>query len=123
MDLKLGKWEDTDHPMGKQTVRKLYTVVPDGMYANLIGLLKFDGFRFSQLMRILLDAYVNDHDEVVKYVHDRQEKLKKSYRKHIQSQRAEAKRVEEKFNPTLTKEELENIFDMIEGDYEEEEDF
>jgi len=119
----LGKWEDTDKPMGKQTVRKLYAVVPDGMYANLVGLLKFDGFRFSQLMRILLDAYVNDHDEIVKYVHRRQDEMKKSYRKHIQRQRAEAKRVEEKFNPTLTKEELENIFDMIEGDYEEENDF
>ena len=119
----MGKWEDTDKPMGKQTVRKLYTVVPDGMYANLVGLLKFDGFRFSQLMRVLLDAYVNDHDEIVKYVHRRQEEMKKSYRKHIKKQRQDAKRIEERFNPTLTKEELDNIFDMIEGDYEEEEDF
>ena len=38
-----------------------------------------------------------------------------SHCKHIQKQSAEAKRVEEKFNPTLTKEELENIFDMIDG--------
>jgi hypothetical protein len=109
--------------MGKQTVRKLYTVVPDGMYANLVGLLKFDGFRFSQLMRILLNAYVNDHEEVVKYVHRRQEEMKKSYRKHIRAQRAEIRRTEEKFNPSLTKQELENIFDMIEGEYEKEEDF
>ena len=115
----MGKWENTDRPMGKQTVRKLYTVVPDGMYANLVSLLKFDGFRFSQLMRILLDAYVNDHDEIVKYVHERQEQMKKSYRKHIQGQRAEAKRIEERFNPTLTNEELENIFDMIEMDLKE----
>ena len=104
-------------------MRKLYAVVPDGMYANLVGLLKFDGFRFSQLMRILLDAYVNDHDEIVKYVHRRQNEMKKSYRKHIQRQRAETKRVEEKFNPTLSDAELDNIFDMIEGDYEEEQDF
>ena len=92
-ELSNGKWEDTNQPMGKQTVRKLYAVVPDGMYANLVSLLKFDGFRFSQLMRILLDAYVNDPDEIVKYVHRRQDEMKKSYHKHIQRQRAEAKRV------------------------------
>ena len=77
--------------MGKQTIRKIYVVVPDGLYANLKAKMAFDGLRMSQMMRILLDAYINDNETVMKFVNDKKEELHKAYRKHAIRQREENK--------------------------------
>ena len=119
----LGKWEDTKQPMGKQTIRKIYVVVPDGLYANLKAKMAFDGLRMSQMMRILLDAYVNDNKTIMKFVNDKKEELHKAYRKHSIRQRKENRMKMNELNPVLSNDELENIFDLLEGNYDEEGNF
>ena len=119
----MGKWEDTNQPMGKQTIRKIYVVVPDGLYANLKAKMAFDGLRMSQMMRILLDAYINDNETIMEFVNDKKEELHKAYRKHAVRQRGENKMKMNELSPVLSSEELEDIFDLIEGNYDEEGDF
>ena len=109
--------------MGKQTIRKIYVVVPDGLYANLKAKMAFDGLRMSQMMRILLDAYINDNETIMKFVNDKKEELHKSYRKHSIRQREENRMKISELNPVLSIDELENIFDLLEGNYDEEGDF
>ena len=72
------------------------------------------------MMRILLDAYINDNETVMKFVNDKKEELHKAYRKHAIRQREENKMKENELNPILSNEELENIFDLLEGNYDEE---
>ncbi len=109
--------------MGKQTIRKIYVVVPDGLYANLKAKMAFDGLRMSQMMRILLDAYVNDNKTIMKFVNDKKEELHKAYRKHSIRQRKENRMKMNELNPVLSNDELENIFDLLEGNYDEEGNF
>jgi hypothetical protein len=119
----LGKWEDTKQPMGKQTIRKIYVVVPDGLYANLKAKMAFDGLRMSQMIRVMLDAYVNDNETIMNFVNAKKEELHKSYRKHAARQRGENRMKMNELNPVLTSEELEHVFDLLEGDYDEEDNF
>ncbi len=118
----MGKWEDTKQPMGKQTIRKIYVVVPDGLYANLKAKMAFDGLRMSQMIRIMLDAYVNDNETILNFVNSKKEELHKAYRKHAIRQRGENKMKLNELNPVLSNDELDNIFDILEGNYEEEGD-
>ena len=55
-------------------------------------------------------------------LNSKKEELHKAYRKHAIRQRGENKMKLNELNPVLSNDELDNIFDILEGNYEEEGD-
>tara|TARA_R110000824_G_scaffold382982_1_gene576320 strand:- start:2182 stop:2520 length:339 start_codon:yes stop_codon:yes gene_type:complete len=78
---------------------------------------QFDGLSQSQFFRIMLEGYINDDENVLRYVKDCKEKYDiqgQQKRNKIDSIIKKKKEAESKF--ALKVDEIENIFDMIESE-------
>ena len=87
---------------------------------NLIKLkirCQFDGFSQSQFFRVMLEGYVNNDENILRYIESCKEKYSiqgQQKRNKINSISKKRQEVEKKF--ALKNDEIENIFDMIESE-------
>ncbi len=87
---------------------------------NLIKLkirCQFDGFSQSQFFRVMLEGYVNNDENILRYIESCKEKYSiqgQQKRNKINSISKKRQEVEKKF--ALKNDEIEDIFDMIESE-------
>ena len=105
--------------------KKLYFASDDTTYVKLKNKLVFDGIPFSVMMRMIIDGYLNDDTRIMDYVSEKKEEKSLQsyprYRKISLDQKTKAAEIHKKFVHGLSEEELEKIYDFIEGDFYEEE--
>ncbi len=78
---------------------------------------QFDGFSQSQFFRVMLEGYVNNDENILRYIENCKEKYSiqgQQKRNKINSISKKRQEVEKKF--ALKNDEIEDIFDMIESE-------
>ena len=78
---------------------------------------QFDGFSQSQFFRIMLEGYINNDENILRYIENCKEKYSiqgQQKRNKINSISKKRQEVEKKF--ALKNDEIEDIFDMIESE-------
>mgnify|MGYP001307090728 FL=1 len=78
---------------------------------------QFDGFSQSQFFRVMLEGYINNDENILRYIENCKEKYSiqgQQKRNKINSISKKRQEVEKKF--ALKNDEIEDIFDMIESE-------
>ena len=78
---------------------------------------QFDGFSQSQFFRVMLEGYINNDEDILRYIENCKEKYSiqgQQKRNKINSISKKRQEVEKKF--ALKNDEIEDIFDMIESE-------
>ena len=81
---------------------------------------QFDGFSQSQFFRVMLEGYINNDENILRYIENCKEKYSiqgQQKRNKINSISKKRQEVEKKF--ALKNDEIEDIFDMIAEEFPE----
>tara|TARA_R110000824_G_scaffold67882_2_gene175827 strand:+ start:3166 stop:3483 length:318 start_codon:yes stop_codon:yes gene_type:complete len=82
--------------------------------------IEYDGFGFSEFIRILISAYLTRDERIISLVEEHKEaKGKQNIKKRADSKKMHEKASENIDTYALDEEEIESIFDMIEQEHPE----
>jgi len=94
----------------------LYYDSTDSTYVNLIMKLEYEKLTKTEFFRAIVDGFVEDDEHIQKFIENYKEDKQidhKRSRRMIAKERSEAEEINKKF--ALSPEDIENIFDLIDG--------
>jgi|ETNvirnome_6_100_1030635.scaffolds.fasta_scaffold23791_3 predicted GTPase len=82
--------------------------------------IEYDGFKFSEFMRLLVTAYLERDERLVAFIEEKkEEKAEQNQKKRKDSQKMHERAKENVDKFALNEDEIESIFDMIEREHQE----
>lgn len=82
--------------------------------------IQYDGFKFSEFMRILITGYLEKDERIISFIQEAKRNAGNQNKKKLkQSEKMNEKAKENIDKFALNEDEIESIFDMIEQEYEE----
>ena len=101
---------------GRRVYPSLYYDATDTVYVNLIMKLEYERLKKTEFFRAIVDGFVNDNKHIAAFIEEYKEAKQidhKRSRRMIKKERDKAEEVDRKFS--LSPEDIENIFDLIDG--------
>lgn len=98
--------------------KKISTTISEHQEVNLGAHLEYDGFNRTQLLRALLEGYINDDQHIRKYISEYKKENCPTYKKYQKiDDSKEAGREREYRRTILSQKEIENMYDIFDEDF------
>ncbi len=106
--------------LNRRVYPTLYYDSTDSVYVRLIMQLEYEKLTKTEFFRAIVDGFVDGDKHITSFVEEYKEKKQidsKRSRRMVDKERKEKEDVDKRFG--LTSEDIENIFDLIEGGAED----
>ena len=102
--------------LNRRVYPTLYYDSTDTVYVNLIMRLEYEKLTKTEFFRAVVDGFINDNKHMTAFIEEYKEQKQvdnKRSRRMIKKEREKAEEIDKKFS--LSPEDIENIFDLIDG--------
>jgi len=102
--------------LNRRVYPSLYYDSTDTVYVNLIMKLEYEKLKKTEFFRAIVDGFISDNKHIAAFVEEYKEAKQvdhKRSRKMIKREREKAEEIDRRFS--LSPEDIENIFDLIDG--------
>jgi DNA repair ATPase RecN len=102
--------------LNRRVFPSLYYDATDTVYINLVMKLEYEKLTKTEFFRSLVDGFINDNKHIAAFIEEYKEAKQRDHkrsRRMIKKEREKAAEVDRKFS--LSPEDIENIFDLIDG--------
>ena len=102
--------------LNRRVFPTLYYDATDTVYVNLIMKLEYEKLTKTEFFRAIVDGFINDDKHISAFIEGHKEAKQidhKRSRRMIRKEREKAEEIDSKFS--LSPEDIENIFDLIDG--------
>lgn len=102
--------------LNRRVYPTLYYDSTDTVYVNLIMRLEYEKLTKTEFFRAVVDGFINDNKHMTAFIEEYKEQKQvdnKRSRRMIKKEREKVEEIDKKFS--LSPEDIENIFDLIDG--------